>query len=144
MQWQIDLLSSLISVFLAFTLLIFILQTAFCNSYAFLFHFNKQRFECLILPQTKSTCAFIRGEPGESARDPGSCLSCLLFSTLNVWLSPLETLYHFALHTFVSVSVARGLEYWTVFILVVTGSPRRAMADNSWSDWLCCLSVKSV
>lgn len=97
----------------------------------------------------KSTCASTRGELawiGE--RFWQLSVSCILFFffflifQLSVsWSS--SPLFRNAVPptppTFVSVSVAHGLEYWTLFILVVAGSPRRAMADNSWSDWLCCL-----
>lgn len=68
----------------------------------------------------------------ESARDSGSCLSRVYFLARSMSLiAPLETQYRFAFSTFVSVCVARGMEYSTRFILVVAGSPRRAMADNS-------------
>lgn len=73
---------------------------------------------------------------------PAVCVACTFLEGTGIWLPPSP--YHFDLSAFVSVSVAHGLEYWTLFILVVAGSSRRAMADNSWSDWLCCLSVKSA
>lgn len=122
-------------VFPAFTLLTCILQTALCNSHAFLFPPNKQRAECLIRPQTKSTCASIRAEPGPQIL-AAVCLVSTFFARVMSDCPPSETLCHFAPHTLVS---ARGVEYWAVFLLVVTGSPRRAVADNSWSHWFCCL-----
>lgn len=151
MQWQIDLLSRLSD--LSSPLFTLSLSLSFRHHHPpFLSAFKEPVFGVFHPSSNKvHLCVDLRKKKklgSKSARGFWQLsVSCSLFSTLHVPDCPpleRETLNHFTFSTFVSVSVARGEEYWTLFISVVAESPRRAMADNSWSDWLCCLSVKSA